>query len=68
LPVSITFRTAENSIILGNDFEGKLKSVALYDLGGRIVAMKTMKANAINLRKDLGVPKGVYIVKVKTLP
>jgi alpha-D-xyloside xylohydrolase len=68
LPISITFRTAENSIILGNDFEGKVKSVALYDLGGRIVAMKTLKANAINLRKDLGVPKGVYIVKVKTLP
>jgi hypothetical protein len=45
-----------------------VKSVALYDLGGRIVAMKTLKANAINLRKDLGVPKGVYIVKVKTLP
>ena len=67
-PMSITLKTAGNSIILSNKFAGKSKSVALYDLGGKLVAMKTLKTNDINLRKDFGVPSGVYIVKVKTLP
>jgi alpha-D-xyloside xylohydrolase len=66
--LSATLRTAENRIILGKDFAGKSKLVALYDLGGKLIVMKTLKTNNINLRKDLGVPNGIYIVKVNTLP
>jgi hypothetical protein len=40
----------------------------VYDLGGKLVAQKTLRTNAINLRKDLGAPNGVYIVKVQALP
>ncbi len=53
---------------LGSEFAGKSKSVAVYDLSGHMIAMKTLRTNTINLRKDLGVPSGVYIVKAKTLP
>jgi alpha-D-xyloside xylohydrolase len=67
-PVSVTLKTTGNSVVLGNAFVGKSKSVGVYDLGGKLIAMKTLKANEINLRKDLGVPSGIYIVKVKTLP
>jgi hypothetical protein len=41
--------------------------VAVYDLRGKLVGMKTVRKNTVDLRKDLGVPKGVYIVKVKTV-
>jgi hypothetical protein len=67
-PVSVTLKTTGNSVVLGNAFVGQSKSVGVYDLGGKLIAMKTLKANEINLRKDLGVPSGIYIVKVKTLP
>jgi alpha-D-xyloside xylohydrolase len=67
LPQSATLKTAGN-MVLGSEFAGKSKSVALYDLGGKLIAQKTLKTNAIDPRKDLGVPNGVYIVKVKALP
>jgi ABC-type transport system involved in cytochrome bd biosynthesis fused ATPase/permease subunit len=67
-PMSMTLKTAENSVVLGKEFAGKSKVVAVYDLGGKLVAQKTLKTNAINLRKDLGAPNGVYIVKVQALP
>lgn len=66
--MNITLKTAGNILVLGNDFGGKSKSIALYDLGGKLVAAKTLKANNINLHKNLGVPNGVYIVKIKTIP
>ena len=65
---SSTLKTAGNSLVLSKDFTWKSKSVALYDLSGHLVTTKTVRINIINLRKDLGMPGGVYIVKVKTLP
>jgi hypothetical protein len=67
LPISATLKTAGN-VVLGSEFMGKSKLIALYDLGGKLIAMKTLRKNAIDLRKDLGIPNGTYIVKVKTLP
>jgi alpha-D-xyloside xylohydrolase len=67
-PISATIKTAGNSVILGKDFAGKSKSVFLYDLSGNLIASKSLRSNTINLHKDLGVPNGVYIVKVRTLP
>lgn len=64
---SATLKTAGN-VVLGSEFAGKSKVVALYDLGGKLIAMKTLRKNTIDVRKDLGVPNGTYIVKVKTLP
>ncbi|MGB7569306.1 MAG: TIM-barrel domain-containing protein, partial [Chitinivibrionales bacterium] len=66
--LSATLKTTENIVTLGSEFAGKSKSVAVYDLSGHMIAMKTLRTNTINLRKDLGVPSGVYIVKAKTLP
>jgi hypothetical protein len=64
----LTVSTAGNSIILGKNFAGKSKSVALYDLGGKLIALKTLGTNTIDLHIDLRVSDGAYIVKVKTLP
>ena len=65
---SATIKTAGNMVAFGNEFAGKSNSVSVFDLSGHLIAMKTLKTNNINLRKDLGVSSGIYIVKVKTLP
>ena len=67
-PMHVTLKTAGNCLVLGKDFEGKPKSIALYDLDGKLIVAKTMRTNNINLRKDLGVSGGVYIVKAKIVP
>jgi Alpha-glucosidases, family 31 of glycosyl hydrolases len=67
-PMSVTLKITGNSLVLGREFEGKSKSIVLYDLGGKLVAEKTLRTNIINLHKDLGVPKGEYIAKIKTMP
>jgi alpha-D-xyloside xylohydrolase len=67
-PLSATFKAAGNIVVLGTEFAGKSKSVALYDLCGKLIALKTLKTNTINLRKDLGAPNGIYVVKVLALP
>jgi hypothetical protein len=36
-------------------------------LSGRLVAKKTVLKNTVDLRKDLGVQNGVYIVKVRAV-
>jgi hypothetical protein len=61
----MTFKTACDHIVFDKRFAGSAKVVAVYDLCGRLAAMKTVRKNTVDLRKDLGVPKGVYIVKVK---
>ena len=66
-PLSATLKTAGNGVALGKEFSGKSKWIALYDLGGKLIVAKTVRTNTVNLRKDLGVPDGVYIAKVRTL-
>jgi alpha-D-xyloside xylohydrolase len=63
----MTFKTACDHIVFNNGFAGSAKVVAVYDLRGKLVGMKTVRKNAVDLRKDLGVQNGVYIVKVKTV-
>jgi hypothetical protein len=63
-----TLKTAGNIAVLGNEFAGKSKFIALYDLGGKLVAAKAVRTDMVDLRKDLGVSSGVYILKVQTLP
>jgi alpha-D-xyloside xylohydrolase len=61
----MTIKTISNHVVLDRSFADISKSVAVYDLTGKLVGMKVVQTNAIDLRKDLGVPNGVYIVKVK---
>jgi alpha-L-fucosidase len=48
----------------GPSWAGQTKCVAVYDLSGKLAGVKTMVKNNIDMRKDLGVPNGAYIVKV----
>jgi alpha-D-xyloside xylohydrolase len=63
-----TLKTVGNIIPLENEFAGKSKFIAVFDLGGKLVAAKVVRTDMVDLRKDLGVSSGVYILKVQTLP
>jgi myo-inositol-hexaphosphate 3-phosphohydrolase len=45
-------------------FTGKLKAVAVYDLAGKMVGMKTFSKNSVDLRKDFILTEGVFVVRV----
>jgi hypothetical protein len=63
----MSIRTAISRVMFNSAFAGKMKSVAVYDLAGKIVSMKTMAKNSIDLEKECGLSDGVYIVKVKVV-
>jgi rhamnogalacturonan endolyase len=67
-------KTAVNTAIMvfGDDrtyvfprhLSGMNKSIAVYDLSGRLVQKTIVKKDAINLQKDFGMAKGVYLVGI----
>ena len=62
------FKVAKDRIVFDEALAGKTKSVAVYNLGGKRLAMKTVSKNVVSLRRDFGVPEGVYLIKVKLVP
>jgi alpha-D-xyloside xylohydrolase len=53
-----------NLVALPNAFSGKTKNIAVFDCSGKLLRKNEIKKNVVDLHKDLGLPKGVYIVKV----
>jgi alpha-D-xyloside xylohydrolase len=64
---SQTIKTASNHIVFDNTFSGFAKTVSVFDVRGKLVGLKTVGENSVDLRKDLGIPNGIYIVKVHAL-
>jgi alpha-L-fucosidase len=58
-----SIRTSQRFVYLDQSLAGKMKTVSVYTLGGKLVGTKTIRKNSLDLQKDCGVPEGVYIVK-----
>ena len=67
LPADFTSKTAGAIIILPDAFSGKEKTVMVYDCSGKLLQKAVIKKNAVDLRKDFGLPAGVYIVKARAI-
>jgi hypothetical protein len=65
---SMTLKTASDQVVFDRTLFGSAKSVSVYDLSGKMIVSTTIGKNAVDLHKDLGMPNGVYIVKVKVAP
>jgi alpha-D-xyloside xylohydrolase len=63
----ITLRTVGSQIVLPAEFSGKMKTVSVYNCSGKLVSRMVVKKNAFNVRKDLGLPTGTYIVKARVM-
>lgn len=64
MPPELNGRTAIGRFDCGQAYLNRVKSVAVYDLGGKLMSVTTLSKNIIDLHKDCGVPEGIYVVKV----
>lgn len=67
MPADITLKSMGNTIVLGNAFSGKIKNIAVYDCSGRLLLKTVTKKNTVNVRKDFGLPSGIYIIKARAI-
>ncbi len=51
--------------IIPREMQGKTASITLYDLSGRLMRKAIAGQGKITLRKEFGLPDGVYIVRIK---
>jgi hypothetical protein len=62
-PADLVMRTIGKAIAFPEEFSGKTKDVAVYNGSGRLLRKAVVKKNAVDVRKDFGLPTGVYFVK-----
>jgi hypothetical protein len=60
----ITLIVPTDHLVLHQSLSGITKSVAIYELSGKLVAKKQIRTNVVDLRKEFGIHSGVYLVKV----
>jgi beta-galactosidase len=64
---STTFIVSGNTIALQKEKSSVSRTIHIYDLSGRCVRTAALYSDRINLQKDFGIARGVYIVRVKTM-
>jgi alpha-galactosidase len=66
-PQEMTFRCTGETFVFPAGYGGKTISMAVYDLGGKLVKSSTFSnRKSVDLKKDMGIPTGSYIVKMAT--
>ncbi|MBN1757586.1 MAG: glycoside hydrolase family 31 protein [Chitinispirillaceae bacterium] len=66
-PVKATLRVAGNRVVLPSTLNQGLKRVSVFDCSGRLLRTAEIKRHTFDLRKDMRLPDGVYIVKVRDI-
>jgi len=67
LPANVSMRIAGNFVRLPNAFSGIAKYISVMDCSGKLLHRAVLKKNVIDVRKDFGLPGGVYIVKAEAV-
>jgi alpha-D-xyloside xylohydrolase len=63
----VSLRVVGDMFVLPYNLSEKTKEIAVYDCSGRLLHKSAARKNTIDVRKDFGLPAGVYIVKVKAI-
>jgi alpha-L-fucosidase len=66
-PSGLNSTTAIGHFGFNPSFAGKAKEVSVYSLAGKIISKKILTENNIDLQKDFGISKVVYLLKVKNI-
>lgn len=62
----MTFRLAGETFTLPAGYQNRTVLIAFYDLSGKLVKAATFTdKRVVDMKKDLGIPKGSYIVKLE---
>lgn len=64
---SITMRTTGGRIAFPGKFSGRLKSITVYDCSGKLLLKTDVTKNVLDVKRDLGLPTGVYVVKANVI-
>jgi hypothetical protein len=68
-PINHALKTFGNRTLdLPVQFNGTQKIVTVFDFSGRLVHRAIVKNNTVNLQKDFGISKGLYMVRVNAIP
>jgi alpha-D-xyloside xylohydrolase len=62
-PKTFTKKVSGNVVTLPSSYARELKSIAIYDCSGKLLRNVDSKRNTFDLRKDFGLPSGMYVVK-----
>jgi hypothetical protein len=65
LPSCTFFRVAGDRLVIPHEFMGTMRTIAVYSISGKLMKRAILKKQCVNLRKDLGISTGTYIVKVE---
>jgi hypothetical protein len=59
--------TSNGSVSFNPAYSAMTKTVALYDISGKLLDVKNFRTNTINIHSDFGAAEGLYIVKITGL-
>lgn len=65
LPVKETFVMAGATFALPGTYREKAALVTVYSIGGRVLRRSAVKGPVVDIKKDLGLPEGVYLARLK---
>ena len=67
-PWRVVLKTSGDLVTFPEAFAGKAKSIAVHDYSGKLVYRGEVRTNEVDIRKDLGLAAGDYIVDVNVAP
>jgi len=68
IPEKATLRTTGNVVVFPDRFKGTSKRISVFDYAGKLVHQGATRLDRIDLRSDLGLPAGDYVVNVEGAP
>ena len=68
VPEKATLRTSGNIVVLPDRFQGTSKRLTVFDYAGKLVHQGMTRLDRIDLRNDLGLAAGDYVVNVEAAP
>jgi len=66
-PGRAVLKTSGNLVTFPEAFAGKTKSIAVHDYAGKLVYQGVVRSNEVDVRRDLGLAAGDYIVNVEAI-
>ncbi|MBN1131176.1 MAG: DUF4982 domain-containing protein [Chitinispirillaceae bacterium] len=63
LSSSTFFRLAGDKLVIPHEFQGTIRTIAVYSISGKLIMRVPLKTQCVDLRKDLGISRGTYIIK-----
>ena len=68
VPGQATLRTTGNIVVFPERFRGTSKCITVFDYSGKLLHTRTTRSDWIDLRNDLGLSAGDYVVTVEAAP